>query len=65
MPMCAIRYKIEPLCQLPKPRFEAEVPFGDIPCFLVCRQKMASAVPFFRRLNNVTGRINQEMALQP
>jgi len=39
MPSCAVRYKIELLCQLPKPRFEAKVLFGDILSFLVCRQK--------------------------
>ena len=38
---CAVRYKIELLCQLPKPRFEAKVPFGDNPCFLVRRQNVA------------------------
>jgi len=39
--MCAVRYKIELLCQLPKPRFEAKVPFGDNWCFLVRRQNVA------------------------
>ncbi len=37
MPTCAVRYKLEPLCQLPEPRFEAKVPFGDILSFLVRR----------------------------
>jgi hypothetical protein len=37
----AVRYKIEPLCQLPKTRFEAKVLFGDILSLLVCRQNVA------------------------
>ena len=37
MPIGAVRYKLELLCQLPKPRFEAKVPFGANPCFLVRR----------------------------
>jgi hypothetical protein len=41
MPTSAISFKIELLCQLPKPRFEATVPFGDNWCFLVCRQNVA------------------------
>jgi len=36
----AVRYKIELLCQLLKPRFEAKVPFGDILSFSVCRQNV-------------------------
>jgi hypothetical protein len=35
MPMRAVRYKIERLCQLSKPCFEARVMFGDNPFFLV------------------------------
>jgi hypothetical protein len=42
MPPCAVRYKLELLCQLLKPRFEAKVPFGDILSFLVCRLFVAS-----------------------
>ena len=41
MPICAVRYKIELLCQLPEPHFEAKVPFGDILSFLVRRQNVA------------------------
>jgi hypothetical protein len=41
MPIGAVRYKLEPLCQLPKTRFEAEVSFGDILSFLVRRQNVA------------------------
>ena len=41
MPIGAVRYKIELLCQLPKTRFEAKVPFGDILSFLVRRQNVA------------------------
>ncbi len=37
MLMCAVRYKLGLLCQLPKPRFEATVPFGANWCFLVRR----------------------------
>ncbi len=37
----AVRYKIEPLCQLPKTCFEAKVLFGDILSLLVCRQNVA------------------------
>jgi len=37
MPSYAIRYKLELLCQLSKPCFEAKVPFGDNWCFLVRR----------------------------
>ena len=43
MPSGAVRYKLELLCQLLKPRFEAKVLFGDIPCFLVCRQNVANS----------------------
>ena len=42
MPIGAVRYKLELLCQLPKPRFEAKVPFGDILSFLVRRLFVAS-----------------------
>ncbi len=42
MPSCAVRYKIELLCQLPKPHFEANVPFGDILSFLVRRLFVAN-----------------------
>ena len=28
MPIGVVKYKIEPLCQLPRTRFEANVPFG-------------------------------------
>jgi len=42
VPSCAVRYKLEPLYQLPKPRFEADVPFGDILSFLICRQFVAN-----------------------
>jgi hypothetical protein len=42
MPTSAISFKIEPLCQLPKPRFEAKVPFGDVLSFLVCRQLLVT-----------------------
>jgi len=41
MPICAVSYKRGLLCQLPEPRFEAKVPFGDILSFLVCRQNVA------------------------
>jgi len=41
MPSCAISFKLELLCQLPKTRFEADVPFGDILSFLVRRQFVA------------------------
>jgi hypothetical protein len=44
MPLGAVRYKIELLCQLPKPRFEAKVPFGDILSFLVRRLFVAKNV---------------------
>jgi len=44
MPIGAVRYKIELLCQLPKTRFEAKMPFGDILSFLVCRQNVAKNV---------------------
>ncbi len=33
MPMRGVRYKIEPLCQLPKRCFEARVMFGNNQCF--------------------------------
>ena len=46
MPLCALRYKIEPLCQLTKTRFEAKVPFGDNRCFLVRRLFVASFLPW-------------------
>jgi len=42
MPTGAISFKLEPLCQLPKPCFEARVPFGDILSFLVCRLFVAN-----------------------
>jgi hypothetical protein len=42
MPTSAISFKIEPLCQLAKPRFEAKVLFGDILSFLVCRLFVAN-----------------------
>jgi hypothetical protein len=41
MPIGAVRYRKEPLCQLPKTRFEAKVLFGDILSLLVCRQNVA------------------------
>jgi hypothetical protein len=44
MPPCAVRYKLELLCQFLNPRFEAKVPFGDILSFLVCRLFVASFV---------------------
>ena len=48
MPIGAVRYKLELLCQLPNPRFEAKVPFGDILSFLVCRQNVAKiGAPFY------------------
>jgi hypothetical protein len=52
MPPCAVRYKLEPLCQLPKPCFEARVPLGDILSFLVCRQFVAkNDAPFTGHLS--------------
>jgi hypothetical protein len=42
MPPCAISFKLELLCQLPKACFEAKVPFSDILSFLVCRQFVAN-----------------------
>ncbi len=42
IPSCAVRYKLELLCQLPNPRFEAKVSFGDNPCFLVRRLFVAN-----------------------
>ena len=51
MPTSAISFKIEPLCQLLKPCFEAKVLFGDILSFLVCRQNVAKiGAPFTGRL---------------
>jgi len=57
MPICAGRYKLGLLCQLPKPSFEAKVPFGDNPCFLIRRLFVANfctaftgRLPFFARL---------------
>ena len=51
MPLCAVRYKREPLCQLPKPRFEAKVSFGDNWCFLVRRLFVAkNGVPLLAGL---------------
>ena len=44
MPIGAVRYKLELLCQLPKTRFEAKVLFGDILSLLVCRQNVAKNV---------------------
>jgi len=41
MPIWAVRYKLGLLCQLPKPRFEAKVLFGDTLSFLVRRQNVA------------------------
>ncbi len=46
MPSCAVRYELEPLCQLPRPRFEAKVPFGDILSFLVRRLFVANFLVF-------------------
>ena len=47
MPLWVFRYKLEPLCQLPNPSFEAKVLFGDILSFLVCRQNVAKfGAPF-------------------
>ena len=42
MPIGVVRYKLELLYRLPKPRLEAKVPFGDILSFLVCRQNVAT-----------------------
>ena len=44
MPTCAVRYELELLCQWPRPRFEARVPFGDILSFLVRRLFVAQFV---------------------
>ena len=44
MPSWVVRYKLELLCHLPKPCFEANVPFGDILSFLVCRLFVAKNV---------------------
>jgi len=41
---CAVRYKLELLCQLLRPRFEAKVPFGDVLSFLVRRLFVAKNV---------------------
>jgi hypothetical protein len=51
MPFWAVRYKLEPLCQLPKTRFEAKVLFGDILSFLVCRQNVAKTATLPRELS--------------
>jgi hypothetical protein len=42
IPSGAVSFKLELLCQLPEPRFEAEVPFGDVLSFLVCRLFVAN-----------------------
>jgi len=47
MPICAVRYKLGLLCQLPKPRFEAKVLFGDTLSFLVRRQNVAKTKAAF------------------
>jgi len=55
MPSCAISFKLELLCQLPKTRFEADVPFGDILSFLVRRQFVANLSPKPKGLLKVKG----------
>ena len=49
MPIGAVRYELELLCQLPRPCFEARVPFGDILSFLVRRLFVAQMSPYFNQ----------------
>jgi len=46
MPIGVVRYKLELLCQLPKPCFEAKVSFGDILSFLVRRLFVAKTATY-------------------